>query len=169
MSKSGRVDSLCFDPIMPMERLRSITWFADIDSDGARPSTSVQTLRVTLTEGIRLLDGAEWENRTLDGFNDLHASIKLTCTTDYRHWNDSVRQVKPEVLQIVDGPAITLGESLGQVDRIVNDVRWNALAIVMELGLSACDPPPFFRELLAVYEAGHLPCSWPDKSPLTYA
>lgn len=103
----------------------------------------------------------EWENTTLEAGNALTSFLHDRHMNQYLEWNRLARQAREFFADSVL-PQVTLFQSqYGFDERFVRAVCWDILSALMEDAYRVCRPPVnFFRQLLTVYEAGHLPCGW---------
>lgn len=142
-----------------LDRVGAIDWFGVVGRYTGRPATSLATRWLTRGEALELALAPEWEAATLEARGGLTAWLHDKCRAEYSHWNGLAAAAKPIVVAAVDAPTERLAVETGVDSRVLVDlVRWDVLAAVMEIAYERWHPPRFFVDLLAIYEAGHLPC-----------
>ena len=155
-----------FDPQEWAARLASVRWFSAIgDSSPALGSGFAAQRVASVDEASFLLGSSDWEAVTADAAGRLTEWLSSSCKDDFQRWNVIAREVKA----LFDGSVIA-GARTAVVELSIDPVlvvcsTWDVLHAVMEATYADCRPPRFFMRLLAVYEAGHVPCSWSGTWP----
>ena len=116
-------------------------------------------------EASRLFSSAEWEAVTADAASRLSEWLNARCKEDFQRWNVLARDVKAGFGSSLIPAARTAVAQLSINPVLVDCATWDVLHAVMEAIYADCRPPRFFADLLAVYEAGHVPCSWSGSWP----
>jgi hypothetical protein len=148
-------------------KVRTIDWFAHCgeahDFDLTMPVERVKTW----PQATKALKSRAREHATLEARNQLSAYLAQHHRERDREWNKITEKLKREVVTPLK---VRVWEPFRQAHgldvKFVHSVEWNVLAALMENAYLDCKHGCFFfRELLTVYEAGHLPCGWIGKWP----
>lgn len=149
-------------------RLDSVRWFSAVgDSVPALAEASgFAAQRVASVDEASLLLGMPgWEAVTADAAGRLTEWLSANCKDDFQRWNVIAREVK-SLFQSSLIPAARAAVVDLSIDPVLVDcATWDVLHAAMEAIYADCRPPRFFGHLLAVYEAGHVPCSWSGAWP----
>ena len=103
-----------------------------------------------------------WEDAELAARNNLTAFLAQRYPTEDRQWND----ITDAARKFVDGSFTlrfrgALRRKFGVPPKgVVDSMKWNIIAALMEDAYKDLRPPGFFTKLLSLYESGHLPCGW---------
>lgn len=103
-----------------------------------------------------------WEDTELEARNELTAFLARHYPSEDRHWNDITMAAR----EFVDGSftprfRVAVRKRFGEPPKVVVDsMKWDVLAAIMEDTYSDLKPPGFFSKLLTLYESGHFPCGW---------
>lgn len=154
-----------------LDRVRRINWF---EHCGERSEISIDSgLRImyvdSLDDAIKYGGSDKWHNFTLEAKNQLTSYLHDKFRTDYQKWNDVVMEIKNEL----DFEALFSGVQLGLSEQVASsvfdNVRWDILGLLMADAYRKTNHKQrFFLNLLAIYEAGHLPCGWVGKKGPLY-
>jgi hypothetical protein len=154
-----------FDPQEWAARLESVRWFSAVDSVPAEAS-GVDGQRVgSVNEASLLVSSADWEAVTADAAGRLTEWLSANCKDDFQRWNAIARDVKTLIDSSLIPAARAAVVELAIDPVLVDCATWDVLHAVMEVVYADCRPPRFFGHLLALYEAGHTPCSWSGTWP----
>lgn len=148
-------------------RLAGVPWFSAVGASSELVDTRGGLLRraESLREAAALVSSAEWEAMTADAGARLTGSLHQRCIDDFQQWNEIPVQVKGLLGGTVAPAARHAAVAWGIELVLVDCASWDVLNAVMEETFAPCEPPQFFSELLAIYEAGHLPCYWDGAWP----
>jgi hypothetical protein len=154
-----------FDPQAWADRFESVRWFSAVGS-ASEEASGLDGRRVeSVEEASRLFSSAEWEAVTADAASRLSEWLNARCKEDFQRWNVLARDVKAGFGSSLIPAARTAVAQLSINPVLVDCATWDVLHAVMEAIYADCRPPRFFADLLAVYEAGHVPCSWSGSWP----
>ena len=112
---------------------------------------------------ITSIDSIAWENTTLDARNDITGYLATQHSNDDQRWNVMAQKVG----KTIDDELIPLlPPSITDDSRVLNSVKWDVMAFLMEdIYKDKIKMPLFFKSLIGVYEAGHIPCGWDGEWP----
>ena len=121
------------------------------------------------SEALRSCSTVKWGSVGLMSKNRSSESVRERDWDRSETWNPTCAVVRPQVMAIAD-------EAVGRVATVrqVNDafrgcVRWDFLAMVLEMEFADILPPVFhYPCLLPIYRAGHFPCGWTGPKLDTY-
>jgi hypothetical protein len=117
-------------------------------------------------EAIRRVASAEWSAFRDERHRELVAHVAEKAPDEYGEWGRIERAARSWV---DDNVVAILADALPpQVDLtdVASDVERDVLGFVMESIYASVRPPPFHRELIRIYRAGHLPCAWRGRYPV---
>lgn len=149
-----------------MEKLQSLSWFCKCGTplpfDWAVSAASTK-------EVLKSISSLKWENKVLEIQGDVTEQLSNRSTTgggrEYQEWNNLVDDFKKRYIpQLKEQWGIALTPSGLNTSSVLNDISFNILSIaVIDAYKMIVPTPPFFLQLIEVYEAGHLPCGWKGK------
>jgi hypothetical protein len=145
-----------------LKRLEAIDWCAHCgESADFRLMADIQYIH-TWADAQRGYEDALWEYTTLEAQNTLTEHLHSKHPNRYRNeWNAIAATAREWFVVNIDPKLRSIMVQQGLTDLFIGDIRWNVLGTIMEYSFLDCKPPVrFFRDLLTVYEAGHLPCGW---------
>lgn len=120
-------------------------------------------------EAIKGISSARWENVFLDFRGDFTTDLCLLSIRSQekpdRQWNPLVDAFKEDHLPALEALWQRALEPLGLWEKaVIDDLRFVVVGVaVIDAYKELLETPEFFRRLLAVYRAGHLPCGWKGK------
>jgi hypothetical protein len=164
---AGIVSRLTFAAGDVVAKVHAIDWFVNCgkphDFDLTMPVTCVKTW----PQATKALKSRAWENATLEARNQLSAYLSRHHRERYREWNNITDKFKREVVFPLQEREWEPFRQSHELDiKFIHSLQWNVLAALMEHAHMDCGHGCyFFHELVAVYEAGHLPCGWIGKWP----
>ena len=149
-----------------VDKLTRIEWFINCGKD----ISCEYGLKVkSVDEAIENIVKAQWENIILDNRGDLTAQLSMRSIKgegkEYQEWNKLVREIKegcmPDLEMAWNEKLSTLNLNKSEV---MADIRFNVLTLIMVNAYKDIVPiTQFWNKLLAIYEAGYLPCGWKGK------
>lgn len=145
-----------------IEKLNNIDWFSacgkDITMENVVKSENLSSMKKTIQQTC-------WENMILEKQGDFTAQLSVSFKKQYSEWNNLVSEFKKKYLPDLQKKwKLKLAEMELDEKYIMDDIRFNILGIVVIDAYRDCIPmPDFFKELLKLYESGHLPCGWKGK------
>ncbi len=142
--------------------IRAVEWFAHCGDPLDLP------LDMEIVRAISWKDAIKHEKRQAWSYAILEAQNALTMHLAFNHkqayngaWNPLVMEVREFIAHEVTPEIEAVRQRLGHPEDLVASVQWNLIGAFMEDAYIEYNPPTdFFRQLLRVYEAGHLPCGW---------
>ena len=148
-----------------MNQLCSIPWFQNC-GEGIPPLG----LKV-MDNGdvLKSISSLKWENTVLEHQGDITSKLcdrSLNGEGDeMKLWNDLVKEWKSDYLPKMDSIWARNLDRIGlNVKEVIDDVRFNVLSIVMADAYAQIVPMDnFFKDMLAIYAMGYLPCGWSGK------
>lgn len=146
------------------QRIQAIEWFAHCGEplDFALNMEIVRAL--SWKDAVKHEKRQTWEHATLEARNELTMHLAFNYKQAYNGvWNPLVLEAKEFIAREVTPKIEILQRRVVPSEDLTAYVEWNLMAVFMEDAYSEYNPPiDFFRQLLRVYEAGHLPCGWAD-------
>lgn len=146
-----------------IEKLYSIPWFCKCSSpfvyDGVISVTSIKQV-------IKSINGLKWENIVLETQGDVTEQLSTRSIKglgrEYQEWNNLADDFKKGCIPQLNANWETALQHYGlNTSAVLNDVSFNILSItVIDAYKSIVPMPPFFSQLLKIYELGYLPCGW---------
>lgn len=141
------------------ERLLKIKWLENL----GREPTELNAIAASSREFfLDRLNSTEWENTTLDAGNEITGLLAAKYPKEYQYWNALVREAK----KIIEHEVIPIVSLSTPPKTVMNNIRWDSINFLMEDAYKAkLSGRLFFADLIVIYEAGHMPCSWEGKWP----
>ena len=160
-----RGNTIRLDPVT-INKMLELPWFSACGQPCRIPDVmAVKNAR----EALKGISSARWENTFLDYRGDFTTALCLlsirTQGKQDQQWNPLALAFKEDHLPALEPLWQKALEPLGLWEKeVIDDLRFVILGIaVIDAYKDLLETPEFFRRLLAVYEAGHLPCGWKGK------
>jgi len=157
--------NIALDPVF-LRRLEEIPWFQNCGREPPLPDTYPAR---NAGEALKGITSTRWKNMILEHRGDFTAELCLlsirTKGGEDTRWNPLVQEFKDKHLPTLEPLWQKALEPLGLCEKgVLDDVRFDVMAIVtIDAYKEIMETPEFFRRLLAIYEAGRLPCGWKGK------
>ena len=148
------------------QRITTIQWFVNCEKNDPLVLRIPAKRVSSWTEAAHFFFGQAWDDLLQDAANEITSYLADKHSNEYHgHWNRIADAVRTFVNDVVRPsiPAFHYDPSMEREFR--GRIGWSIGFAILESHYEKCRPPLFFRELLAVYEAGHLPCGWEGKWP----
>lgn len=148
------------------KRIEEIKWMENCGKNVCLNINIKYTQVDNLEEAYKKLKMVEWENTTLEARNELTSFLYIHDEDKYAQWNDIALEIRDYLKNNVVTKLEKKQKELGLGDIFTQTVRWDIQSAMMEYEYRESKHNlTFFDNLLAVYEAGHLPCGWVGKYP----
>lgn len=145
-----------------IENLQTIHWFANCGK-GCTLSEFPITIQpiYSIDDCKESISSLGWENTTLEARNRLTIFLHKNNMDDYRQWNkvtDYYKENFDQLTKVIKEYANING--FGK--EVIDDISWNILGAAMENHYLSVNKkiPIFFKYMMDVYAAGHIPCGW---------
>ncbi len=147
-----------------LARLSNFPWLQQCGQEPPEFGFKVSVV-ATWSEAEASFSTPSWEDTTLEAHNDIMSRLRAVGADDATVWNTNAGRFREWIASNVQPrvEAVRQQESLSSC--LIDCVGWDVLHGMMEMFFSKHRPPVFFRELLKVYEAGHLPVGWEGLRP----
>lgn len=149
-----------------IERLNNINWFVNCGTT-VQGTMGLQAKSINDAKKSILMN--RWQNIILDYREDTSSKLNIRSIkglgNEVQDWNNLNHEFKekylPQLQKVWEERLEELG--IGESE-VVSIVRFSILAIVVLDAYKEIIPvSDFFNELMAIYEAGYLPCGWKGK------
>lgn len=157
--------NLALDPAT-MKMLLELPWFSNCGQPCQLPGAlAVKSPK----EAMKGISSARWENLFLDRRGDFTTALCLLSIHSQekpdRQWNPLAQEFKEKYLPALEPLWQKALEPLGLWEKpVLDDLRFVLLGIaVIDAYKEIIETPEFFRQLLTLYQTGHLPCGWKGK------
>ncbi|WP_256081316.1 hypothetical protein [Massilia sp. YIM B04103] len=144
-----------------LEDLRATDWFCNVGR-GEYLATDSDILAVgSWDDAIALSSSELHEDALREAMNEITVSLHRNFPSEYMHWNEKVREIKPQLAELVK---VKLGESvrLGRAPAVLmsEPCLSDLLGASMAIEYSDFFDSLYFRKLVDSYLRGHFPCGW---------
>jgi len=146
-----------------LDRILNIDWFTNVGQPIPRDLGDVVPVS-SWDQACEKCSDPLWEDVSAEARNDLTTHLNAVCKAEFQGWNRVIDQIKCNLEQPWRRVRQMLDEQ-GLPMVIADCVEWDTMHAVATEYYSHCNPPPFFLELLVVYEQGHFPCGWDGAFP----
>ena len=142
-------------------RISRIAWFSNcgVPTDPGFPVTWV----AERAKALRLLESEFWEDVRTEAQGDLTGYLARIDYASYGvSWNSLGQEAKLRIEQDILPSVRDRIVPVGLPDSLMASVSLDLTRVVLEASYRTRFPkaPVFFRQILVLYEKGHLPCGW---------
>ena len=144
-------------------RIKAIPWFTRCGEPFSGDLTMPVEQVKSWAAATKACKSSAWEEALLEGRNVLYANVERTPNPPaVADVNKIVKDHKRGVIRpLVERSLKRIMATHGVPETFLSRIEWTLLMALMENSFARRDHGSFFfRELLTVYEGGHLPCGW---------
>ena len=145
-------------PIALIDELYRIDWFHNCGKyDNSSLTFTTQTAEQIIS--------SEWESTILDYRGVVTEALshreRHGLGNEYREWNKLVADFKEHNLPSLTNLWTKKMQDYAISEKLIDTVRFDIITLVSVYAYAEIiDIPPFFEELLKVYQLGHIPCGY---------
>lgn len=144
-----------------LDELRSSDWFSRVGIQEAEHAIVL----ASWDEALASSQSLGWENLCQEAVNRYRGQIRRLNPQVLRHWNETVRLIKPHTMALVKQKLDEAHAHRSVPLEIEDAVQWDMLHACIEAELSEEVPPGFFASQAFWYVRGHFPCGWRGSFP----
>lgn len=139
-----------------LDALNSTDWLRNV---GRRDADDVEFVS-SWREAIACCESLDWMNVQEDSLNLLRVRVRKYSVDLYDTWNDLVIDIKPVTEPLIELKTRNVVAQENLSEGFLHSVRWDILAICLELEYSDVVPVDPRLHRLRWYLDGHFPCGW---------
>lgn len=142
------------------EKLLEIDWLVHCGNQEVIGITN-NYVYIKDTEDIRkMLKSVKWDNICNKAIGDLTEYLSIHHSKKYHFWNPMVDEAKDSIIANNSDIVKERCKILGIPEEMFYNIRMDIVNIALAYSYKEYYESEFYKDMLKIYELGHLPCGW---------